>query len=137
MRLKIRRKRGENNVLLRLVVVRDHARRIAGRARDAGYGGSLEAVVGDDLAGDERDFVAALGVIDDLRHVSLWLRLPTGFARPLAGRRAWRALGAECSSLARTAASISDALGWVVSTYKMHLLAAGDQGIVIAAGSSR
>ena len=46
----------------------DHARGVARRARDARHGRLLEAVVGDHLAGDQRDLVPALGMVDDLGH---------------------------------------------------------------------
>src|SRR6185312_2063380 len=58
------------DLLLRIVVMRDHARRIPSLPRDADDGGLVETVLRNDAASDECDLIAALIVIDNLRHKS-------------------------------------------------------------------
>jgi hypothetical protein len=60
--------RGQDDVLLGLIVMGHHARRVARRARDARHRRLLETVMCDHLARDVGDLVAALGVVDYLGH---------------------------------------------------------------------
>jgi hypothetical protein len=59
---------GDDDVLLAVEVVRQHAGGVAGLARDAHHAGLVEAMLGHHAAGNQRDLVAALLVIDDLGH---------------------------------------------------------------------
>ena len=61
----------DDDVLLGVEVVRDHAGGVARLARDAHDRRLVEAVLRHDAAGDQGDLVAALLVVDDLGHGSL------------------------------------------------------------------
>ena len=110
---------GEDDVLLGFVVMGHHAGGVARRARDARHRRLLESVVGDHLAGDQRDLVAALGMVDDLGH-GRGLRRPAADRLARLGRHRQRGMGLAQigSSFARSAASIAMALAFAVSTYK-------------------
>ena len=60
--------RRDDDVLLAVEVVRDHAGGVAGVARDAHHARLVEAMLGDHAAGHQGDLIAALVVIDDLGH---------------------------------------------------------------------
>src|SRR5215469_4165730 len=93
--------RGDDDVLLALEIVGQHAGGVAGFARDAHHAGAIEAVSRDDPTGDECNLIAALGVIDDLGHAGGYLT--PAAARGLVGAHAW-ASAAWCGSSPTSAA---------------------------------
>ena len=58
----------DDDVLLAVEVVCQHAGGVTGLARDAHHARLVEAVLGHDATGHQRDLVAALCVINDLGH---------------------------------------------------------------------
>src|SRR5438132_14168899 len=79
---------GDDDVLLGVEVVRQHAGGIAGLVRDTHHARPVETVLGHHPAGDECDLVPALRVIDDLGHGSMRLAITRSVlpARPARGR---------------------------------------------------
>src|SRR6185437_6545705 len=101
--------RGDDDVLLGVEVMRDHASRVTGLARNPHDRRLIEAVLGDHPAGDEGDLVAALVMIDDLRHVAVSAGRPRAGARTQALAiptcRPFSAGTGRCACASRTASS--------------------------------